>query len=126
MTKLSASDEAELERMGFEPRYYLCKHPAWPDPLNIWPPTQENAEYAYRRYPHPDAYVLKKWAEGPRDILFPPRGEDSRWKLVEEHHETHEQHVLLEGISYDTAQKYTYQNTGTVGWSYRILEDGND
>jgi DNA-binding transcriptional MerR regulator len=33
----------ELER-----RFYLVGHPAWSDPLMIWPPTEENAARHYR------------------------------------------------------------------------------
>lgn len=70
----SESDLELLKRLGFRPRYLLCKHPAWPDPLDIWPPTEEHARETFENNPHPDAYVLRKW-EGPREVFIAPRRE---------------------------------------------------
>lgn len=47
--KVTPSDEA-LQAAGFAKRYRLCGHPAYPDPLNIWPPTEENAARIYEQY----------------------------------------------------------------------------
>lgn len=35
---------------GFTKRYFLVGHPAWPDPLMIWPPTEENAARYHQKY----------------------------------------------------------------------------
>jgi len=43
------SDEA-LTAAGFAKRYYLCGHPAYPDPLSVWPPTEENAARIFNEY----------------------------------------------------------------------------
>ncbi|WIB65804.1 hypothetical protein [Curtobacterium sp. MCBD17_040] len=69
--------DATLVRLGFERRYYLCGHPAWPDPLRIWPPTAEHAERTFLEHPHPDAYVLLKWELGPRTIVHGPTRNDT-------------------------------------------------
>ncbi len=55
--------------------YYLCRHPAWPDPLHIWPSTAEHAEKTYNEHPHPDAYVMRVWEKGPREIVHPARSQ---------------------------------------------------
>lgn len=67
-------DADVLVRLGFVPSYYLCRHPAWPDPLHIWPSTAENAEKTYKEHPHPDAYVMRVWEKGPREVVHPARG----------------------------------------------------
>lgn len=68
------SEEELLLRLGFQPRYRLVKHPAWPDPLDIWPPTLEQAEKTLAEHPHPDAYITRRW-ESPVTVIIPPRGE---------------------------------------------------
>lgn len=40
--------------------YVLCGHPAWPDPLRIWPPTRERALATLAEHPHPDAYLQRR------------------------------------------------------------------
>jgi hypothetical protein len=51
-----------MEREGLAKRYYLVGHPAWPDPLLIWPPTLENA-LAYK----------EKYVDPPREDGRTPR-----------------------------------------------------
>lgn len=71
--RVNATDDL-LISLGFVPSYYLCRHPAWPDPLHIWPSTAEHAEKTYNDHPHPDAYVMRIWEKGPREIVHPARG----------------------------------------------------
>lgn len=54
----AVSDE-QLYAAGFRKRYYLCGHPAYPDPLSVWPPTEENAKRIYDEYVAPtfESYV---------------------------------------------------------------------
>lgn len=42
-----------LAAAGFAKRYRLCGHPAYPDPLDIWPPTEENAARIHAEYVAP-------------------------------------------------------------------------
>lgn len=42
--------EAALRNLGFEKRYRLVGHPAYPDPLDIWPPTAERAAEIHDHY----------------------------------------------------------------------------
>lgn len=42
--------DEQLTAAGFRKRYVLCGHPAYPDPLWIWPADEENAERIYREY----------------------------------------------------------------------------
>ena len=72
---LAAAPDGLLESLGFVPSYYLCRHPAWPDPLHIWPSTAEHAEKTFNDHPHPDAYVMRIWEKGPREIVHPARGQ---------------------------------------------------
>lgn len=76
-TPLSDDDVETLLRLGFVPSYYLCQHPAWPDPLHVWPSSAENAQKTYDDHPHPDAYVLKVWERGPRQIVHAARGQEA-------------------------------------------------
>jgi hypothetical protein len=66
-------DDETLVRLGFTPSYYLCKHPAWPDPLHIWPSTAGQAKKTFEEHPHPDAYVVKTWAGGPSEVVHEAR-----------------------------------------------------
>lgn len=44
------ADEATMKRLGFEKRYHLCGHPAYPDPMSIWPATEERATEIWNSY----------------------------------------------------------------------------
>lgn len=57
-----ADADSALKTAGLEQRYYLIGHPAWPDPLCIWPPTEENAADYHAKYVagfNPPAHVDK-------------------------------------------------------------------
>ena len=68
-----------MEREGLARRYYLVGHPAWPDPLMIWPPTAENAADYHRQYVVEDdrpeaanARVMWRWEQGRMTEWQPP------------------------------------------------------
>lgn len=65
-----AKEKAEL-------RYYFCGHPAWPDPLMLWPPTLERARQHYEDSPHPNAWVGSCIEQQGLDVVFPKRAEVS-------------------------------------------------
>ena len=70
MTKESTEKDLTDEQLvaaGFRKRYYLCGHPAYPDPLNIWPPTEENAKRIY------DEYVAGSFEEYVTALGYMPR-----------------------------------------------------
>ena len=48
-TVVRLTDE-QLKAAGFAKRYSLCGHPAYPDTLTVWPPTEENAASIYEEY----------------------------------------------------------------------------
>lgn len=52
-------DETALQAAGFAKRYYMCGHPAYPDPLKIWPATEQRAAEIYEQYVAPsfDEYI---------------------------------------------------------------------
>lgn len=58
-----------------ELRYYFCGHPAWPDPLILWPPTLANARQRYEDSPHPNAWVGSCIEQQGLDVVFPKRSE---------------------------------------------------
>jgi hypothetical protein len=72
-------DEAERDALfkeaGLERRYYLAGHPAWPDPLKIWPPTRENAIKVYEANPHPEARLFEVWEQTRLTLLRSGRSE---------------------------------------------------
>jgi len=65
-----------VKALGLERRYYLAGHPGWPDPLMIWPPTEEVALATYERYPHPRARLLATWAAESKVLREPEQKED--------------------------------------------------
>lgn len=70
----SAAFETLMQAAGFEKRYRLVGHPAYPDPLNIWPPTVQNAERVHREfcvqtfeeYIEKLGYTPLRYSHGPR------------------------------------------------------------
>jgi hypothetical protein len=50
MRETTKAHEASLEEKGFRKRYLLAGHPAYPDPLWIHPPTEENAKKYWEQY----------------------------------------------------------------------------
>jgi hypothetical protein len=66
--------EAALTAAGFRKRYRLCGHPAYPDPLDIHPPTIENVTRIYDEYVAPTfedyvgrlGYAPFQYSGGPR------------------------------------------------------------
>lgn len=66
--------EAVLVAAGFRKRYRLCGHPAYPDPLDIHPPTAENAARIHAEYVAPTfeeyvgrlGYAPFQYTGGPR------------------------------------------------------------
>ena len=69
--------ELEATIATFDERWYLCGHPAWPDPLMIWPPTEEKARESYERNAHPNAWLGRRLEQGRMEVVLPMRGEQS-------------------------------------------------
>ncbi|NKS17341.1 hypothetical protein GS490_13525 [Rhodococcus hoagii] len=53
--------------------YLLCGHPGWPDPLDVWPPTEENALRVWDEYvepdKHPKAILVRRFGPGGREVI---------------------------------------------------------
>lgn len=49
---------------GFTEKWWMCGHPAWPAPLDIWPPGRESAIDTIKRNPHPNARLMREWVGG--------------------------------------------------------------
>lgn len=53
--------------------YLLCGHPGWPDPLHVWPPTEENALRVWNEYvvpdKHPKAILVRRYGPGGREVI---------------------------------------------------------
>lgn len=64
-----------IPRERAELRYYFCGHPAWPDPLRVWPPTLDNARRHYEDSSHPDAWVGSRIEQQSLDVVIPKRSE---------------------------------------------------
>lgn len=56
LTARNAELEAELATLKEE--WFVCCHPAWPDPLPCWG-GKADAIDAINRYPHPEAWLLR-------------------------------------------------------------------
>jgi len=72
------SDEL-LTALGFEKRYRLVGHPAWPDPLQIIPATEEQARKVWEEHSHPNAWISYRWVavgQATAGELLPPRSSE--------------------------------------------------
>lgn len=52
------------ESASLERDWFMCCHPAWPDPLRIWPRGEENAARTIREHPNPQAYLISELKGG--------------------------------------------------------------
>ena len=55
---IARNAELEAELATLKEEWFMCCHPAWPDPLPCWG-GKADAIDTINRYPHPDAWLLR-------------------------------------------------------------------
>jgi hypothetical protein len=60
---VAAIAELIAERSSLEEQWFMCCHPAWPDPLRCWG-GRDDAIATLKSHPHPDAWLLCELSGG--------------------------------------------------------------